>query len=64
LKTIADAGFQEVEVVEESFFPIESMTNDPTAQAIIKTKEIPGEELKKIANTVASVKVSAVKPKD
>ena len=64
LKTIEDAGFQEVEVVEESFFPIESMTNDPTAQAIIKTKEIPGEELKKIANTVASVKVSAVKPKD
>jgi arsenite methyltransferase len=64
LKTIENAGFQEVRVIEESFFPIENMANDPTAQAIAKTKEIPVEELKKIANTVASIKVSAAKPKD
>jgi SAM-dependent methyltransferase len=64
LETIEAAGFQEVRVIEENFFPIENMANDPTAQAITKTIEIPVEELKKIANTVASVKVSAVKPKD
>jgi ubiquinone/menaquinone biosynthesis C-methylase UbiE len=64
LKIIENAGFKEVRVIEENFFPIENMVNDPTAQAIAKTKEIPIAELKKIANTVASVKVSAVKPKD
>jgi arsenite methyltransferase len=63
LQMIEDAGFQKVKVIEENFFPIENMANDPTAQAIAKTKEIPTEELKKIANTVASVKVSAIKPK-
>jgi len=62
LKMIEDAGFQEVEVIEEDFFPIENMLNDPTAQAILKIAEIPAEEFQKIANTVASVKVSAVKP--
>ena len=64
LKTIENAGFREVRVIEENFFPFEDMANDPTAQAIAKDKEIPVEELKKIANTVASVKVSAVKSKN
>ena len=63
LKTIENAGFKEVKVVEENFFPIENMANDPTAQAIAKDKEMPVKELKSIANTVASVKVAAVKPK-
>jgi len=63
LKMIEDAGFQEVKVIEENFFPIENMVNDPTAQAIVKTAEIPAQEIKKIANTVASMKVSGVKPK-
>jgi SAM-dependent methyltransferase len=63
LQLIEDAGFQEVKIVEESCFPVENMANDPTAQAIVKTAEIPVERIKKIANTVASVKVSGVKPK-
>jgi ubiquinone/menaquinone biosynthesis C-methylase UbiE len=62
LKIIEDAGFQEVKIIEESHFPIESMINDPTAQAIVKTLEMPAEKIGKIANTVASVKVSAFKP--
>jgi len=63
LQMIEDAGFQEVKIIEESYFPVEDMANDPTAQAIVKTSEIPADELKKIANTVASVKVSGVKLK-
>ncbi len=62
LQMIKDAGFQEVEVIEESSFPVENMANDPTAQAIIKTSKISAEKIKKIANTVASVKVSGLKP--
>lgn len=63
LKMIEDAGFQKVKILEENCFPVENMTNDPTAQAIVKNLEIPSEKIKKIANTVASIKVSALKPK-
>lgn len=62
LQLIEDAGFQKVEIIEENRFPVENMANDPTAQAIAKTAEISPEKIKRIANTVASVKVSAVKP--
>ncbi len=64
LSLIKSAGFQEVNVLEENYFPVENMANDPTAQAIVKTSEIPTEKIKKIVNSVASVKVSGVKPKD
>jgi ubiquinone/menaquinone biosynthesis C-methylase UbiE len=63
LQTIKGAGFQQVKVIEENRFPVENMANDPTAQAIVKTTGITAEEIKEIADTVASVKVSGVKPK-
>jgi len=63
LQMIKDAGFQKVKVNEENYFPIEDMANDPTAQAIAKTSEIPVAKLKQFGNSVVSVKVSGVKPK-
>jgi len=62
LQMIRDAGFHEVKIIEENYFPLENMANDPTAQAIAKTSEIPAEKIKEIANTVASVKVAGIKP--
>lgn len=62
LRAIEKAGFQSVEVVEEAVFPLECMTNDPTAEAIIKSLNIPVESLKDTLNTVASIKVYGVKP--
>jgi SAM-dependent methyltransferase len=59
---IKTAGFQEVRIVDETFFPIECMANDPTAKAIIENLEIPMEEVKEAANSVASIKVYGVKP--
>ena len=35
LGLIAAAGFEDVEVMEESIFPIECMANEATAQAIM-----------------------------
>jgi len=64
LQMIEDAGFEEVKIIEENHFPVENMANDPTAQAIVKTSEIPVEEVKKIGDIVTSVKVSGVKPKN
>jgi arsenite methyltransferase len=64
LRLIEDAGFEQVKVIEENCFPIENMANDPTAQAIVKTSKMPAEKIKKIANSVASIKVSAIKHAD
>jgi arsenite methyltransferase len=63
LQMMEDAGFKEVSVKEENLAHAEDMANDPTAQAIIRTKKVQTEEIEKIANSVVSVKVSAVKPK-
>jgi arsenite methyltransferase len=64
LRLIEDAGFEQVKVIEENCFPIENMANDPTAQAIVKTSKMPAEKIKKIADSVASIKVSGIKPAD
>ncbi|MGD0028668.1 MAG: arsenite methyltransferase [Candidatus Bathyarchaeia archaeon] len=64
LRLIEDAGFEQVKVIEENCFPIENMANDPTAQAIVKTSKMPAEKIKKIANSVASIKVSGIKHAD
>jgi SAM-dependent methyltransferase len=62
LKLIEEAGFKEVKIVQEERFPVENMMNDPTVQAIAKTSKVPLEEMKKIAGSVVSVKVSGFKP--
>lgn len=57
------AGFQGVEIVDETGFPIELMANDPTAQAILESIEISSEELANLAHSAVSIKVSATKPR-
>jgi HKD family nuclease len=51
-------------VIDETLFPIELMANDPTAKGIIDNLGIALEEAKEIASSVASIKVSGVKPID
>jgi len=66
LEAIKVAGFGEVSVVEEAAFPIEWITDDPAAQAVIKDTiedlKISPEQLKDIDGSVVSIKVRAVKP--
>lgn len=62
LGTITAAGFQDVEIVDEALFPINSMVNDPTAKAIIKTLAISSEEIEAVASSVMSIKVQGIKP--
>jgi arsenite methyltransferase len=64
LRNIEAANFQDIKVVDETHFPVEFMSNDPTAKAIIDTLNLPSEKVKEIANSVASVKVYAIKPSD
>jgi arsenite methyltransferase len=57
LQMIKKAGFQQVDIIDETFFPIELMANDPTAKAIIKKQKIGSEKIKEAAESVISIKV-------
>ncbi len=62
LGMIAAAGFEEVEIAEESVFPIDCMANDPTAQAVAAELKLPERELKRLLSAVVSARIKAVKP--
>jgi len=62
LQKIEAAGFRDAKVVDETHFPVEFMADDPTAKAIIDRLRLSSEQMKEIANSVASVKVYAIKP--
>jgi ubiquinone/menaquinone biosynthesis C-methylase UbiE len=61
IKTIKAAGFRKVKIIEETSFPIECMTNDPTAWAVLKDSGTSLREVRAAAGSVLSVKVSGVK---
>ena len=63
LGAIRKAGFQEVAVMDETLFPIDYITDDPAAKALINKMNIPSEEIKDIAKSVLSLKVQGIKPK-
>lgn len=62
IKAIEEAGFQDVEVIDETSFPVENIVNDPTTKDLIEKFNFPIEKVEKVVNTVQSIKVSAVKP--
>jgi arsenite methyltransferase len=61
LKLIKKAGFKDVSILDETYFPIDCMANDPTAKVIMKDVNIPPEKLKEAIDAVASIKVKGVK---
>jgi arsenite methyltransferase len=40
IEAIKEVGFKEVKIVEETRFPIEYMSNDPTAKAVMENRHI------------------------
>jgi SAM-dependent methyltransferase len=62
LDAIAGAGFQEVQVLDESIFPIDCASNDPTAQVAINKLNLTEDKVKETASSVASIKVRGIKP--
>lgn len=63
LQLIKKAGFQNVEIIDESFFPIDFMTNDPIVEGIIENLNMPLDKVKEATNSVISIKVRGVKSK-
>jgi len=61
IQYITMAGFQDVQIVGETNYPIEAMANDVTAQAVTKNPDIKAEDLRDLEQTVVSVKIHAVK---
>ena len=62
LEKIEATGFRDVRVIDETPFPIEWMANDPTAKDIMDSLGIGLDEARRLASSVVSIKVSAVKP--
>ncbi len=62
LKEIRTAGFERVEVQDETSFPFELMENDPTARAAVTKLNLSRAALKDVAAAILSVKVAAHKP--
>ena len=62
LNTIAEAGFEGVQVLDETVFPIDCVPDDPTAQVVINKLDLSEGEIEDTASSVASIKVRAVKP--
>ena len=61
IKTIREAGFLDIRVLDETYFPIECMANDPTAKVIISKMKLPPEKLNEIGTSVLSIKVAGKK---
>jgi 3,4-dihydroxy-2-butanone 4-phosphate synthase len=61
LEAIKAAGFKEVKVVNETVFLTGSMADDPSVKAIIEEAQISPAQVKKIAPSIVSIKVSASK---
>lgn len=63
IAAIREAGFHEVRIMDETFFPLEFITDDPIAKEIINKVQATTEDISDIENSVASIKVYGIKPK-
>lgn len=62
MANIKAAGFKEVTIVDETSFPSDQAITDPTIQALANDFGVSQADLKKLASSIKSVKVHAVKP--
>jgi len=61
LDLIKKAGFENVQVVGETYYPVAAMANDATAKVVKSSPMISEDDLKDVEHSVASIKVSADK---
>ena len=58
---IKAAGFHDIEIVDESSFSLDCCGNDPLVQPILENWGVSSDQVKEAANSVVSIKVSAIK---
>jgi len=61
LKTIKNAGFKDLQVLDETKFPIEFLSNDPVGKEIIEKLKMPIDDLKKFGESFVSIRVQGKK---
>ncbi len=61
LEAISNTGFCDVRIMDETHFPVELMTNDPVAKALISDFNIPAEAIKEIGESIISIRVQGIK---
>jgi ubiquinone/menaquinone biosynthesis C-methylase UbiE len=61
-RMIENAGFKEVKVVEEKRLKPEQVLSDATAKAVMEELNLNREQAEEIVGSVASLKISAIKP--
>ncbi len=61
---IEQAGFRDVQIVEETHFPNKIILDDSTAHALMKELKLTRKSAEEIVNSVVSIEVSAVKPQN
>lgn len=57
INIIKESGFKDINITDETIFPVDLVINDPTAQKIIKKEKISKEEIDKIGNSIVSIKL-------
>ena len=62
LRTIKAAGFEDIRIIDETSFPVEFITSDPTAKEVIKNSKMTPEKVREVASSIVSIKVYAAKP--
>ena len=62
INAITKAGFENISIDKQAPFPIELMLNDPIAEKIVRENNLTEKEIKDIANSIASISISAKKP--
>ncbi|NYT02477.1 MAG: arsenite methyltransferase [Methanosarcinales archaeon] len=62
LEAIRSAGFQYVQIVDESAFPLDCLANESAGQQVMGKSKIPARKLKEVEASISSLKVSAFKP--
>lgn len=61
IDAVLKAGFTDINIDKQAPFPIELMLNDPIAEKIVRENNLTEKEIKAIANSVASISISAKK---
>jgi len=63
VRTIKNAGFEHVEIIDESRYPLDLIEDDSLACDCIGELTVSKADLKRTADSIASIKVSGIKPR-
>ena len=61
LRTIENAGFKQVKIVDETVYPLDPTSDTPSANAIFQNPKLRMEDIENIKKSILSVKVNAIK---